>query len=254
MFVECINRKAIYADVFFSKPLAIGLDIMYNYSMKNFVFDFYNTLVDIRTDEHSAESWQGVVEFFAELGIDSDPQRLIELYDECWSSYLYDLKETSKYDYPEGDVTEVYKRMAITLGGALSDKEAAFCAQIARRDSMRKFCLFDGTIELLKTLKRTSKLYLLSNAQSVFTMDEINSLGIADLFDGIMLSSDYGCRKPDKAFFNCLFKKYGLRRRDTVMVGDDVESDGKGATAYGLRYVYAGGGAAAHRVEIITLA
>ena len=239
--------------MYFSKPLAITHDIMYNYSMKNFVFDFYNTLVDIRTDEHSADSWQGVAGFFSVRGVEVDPQRLIELYDECWASYLQDLKETSKYAYPEGDITEVYKRMAITLGVALSDKEAATCAQIARRDSMRKFCLFDGTIELLKTLKRTSKLYLLSNAQSVFTMDEINSLGIADLFDGIMLSSDYGCRKPDKAFFDCLFKKYGLKRRDTVMVGDDIESDGKGATAYGLRYVYAGGGAASHRIEIITL-
>ena len=222
--------------------------------MKNFVFDLYNTLVDICTDEHSVDSWKGVTEFFAERGVETDPQKLIALYDECWASYLCDLKETSKYAYPEGNITEVYKRMAITLGGALSDKEAAMCAQIARRDSMRRFRLFDGTVELLKTLKRSSKLYLLSNAQSVFTMDEINSLGIADLFDGIMLSSDYGCRKPDKAFFDCLFKKYGLKRLDTVMVGDDIESDGKGATAYGLRYVYAGGGAAAHRVEIITLA
>ncbi len=240
--------------MFFSKPLAITVALLYNYYMKNFVFDFYNTLADTHTDEHSAESWQGVVRFFVELGIDSDPQKLIALYDECWASYSADLKETSKYAYPEGDITEVYKRMAITLGGALSDKEAAMCAQIARKDSIRKLRLFDGTVELLKTLKRTAKLYILSNAQSVFTMDEINSLGIADLFDGIMLSSDYGCRKPDKAFFDCLFKKYGLRRRDTVMVGDDLESDGKGATSYGLRYVYAGGGAAAHRIEIITLA
>lgn len=240
--------------VFFAKPLAIVVDIMYNCSMRNFVFDFYNTLVDIRTDEHSEESWLGVVEFFAERGIETDPQTLIELYDECWSSLLDDLKQESKYDYPEGDITEVYKRMAITLGGALSDKEAVTCAQIARKDSIRKFGLFDGTVALLKTLKRNSRLYLLSNAQSAFTMDEIEAAGIADLFDGILLSSDYGCRKPDKAFFDCLFKKYKLKRLDTVMVGDDIESDGKGAAAYGLRYVYAGGGAAAHRIEIITLA
>ncbi|MDE6029504.1 MAG: HAD family hydrolase [Clostridiales bacterium] len=222
--------------------------------MKNFIFDLYNTLVDIHTDEHSVDSWLGVAGFFSARGVEVAPQRLIELYDECWASYLYDVKQSSKYAYPEGNIIEVYKRMAITLGVALSDKEAAVCAQIARKDSMRRFRLFDGTVELLKTLKRNSKLYLLSNAQSVFTTDEINSLGIADMFDGIMLSSDYGCRKPDKAFFDCLFKKYGLKRLDSVMIGDDIESDGKGATSYGIRYVYAGGGAAAHRVEIITLA
>ncbi|MDE6201243.1 MAG: HAD family hydrolase [Clostridiales bacterium] len=222
--------------------------------MKNFVFDFYNTLVDIRTDEHSEQSWQGVVEFLAERGIESDPKRLIELYDECWASHLDELKSTTKYAYPEGDITEVYKRMAAALGGTLTDKDAVLCAKIARKDSIRKFDLFDGTLPLLKTLRRNARLYILSNAQSAFTMDEIEAAGIADLFDGIMLSSDYGCRKPDKEFFDCLFKKYKLKRLDTVMVGDDIESDGKGATAYGLRYVYAGGGAAAHRIEIITLA
>lgn len=222
--------------------------------MRNFVFDFYNTLVDIRTDEHSEDSWQGVVEFLAERGIDSDPKKLIELYDKCWTSHLDELKTTTKYAYPEGDITEVYKDMVSELGGMLTDKDAVLCAKIARKDSIRKLSLFDGTIPLLKTLKRNARLFILSNAQSSFAMDEIEETGIADLFDGIMLSSDCGCRKPDKAFFDCLFKKYKLKRLDTVMVGDDIESDGKGATAYGLRYVYAGGGAAAHRIEIITLA
>lgn len=222
--------------------------------MKNFVFDFYNTLVAIRTDEHSEDSWKGVVKFFAECDIDTDEATLIRLYDECWASHLAELKKQSKYEYPEGDITQVYKLMAKRLGGELSDSGAVLCAKIARRDSMRQFEVFPGTVKLLHSLKcKGAKLFILSNAQSAFTLDELEASGITCLFDGIMLSSDYGCRKPDPAFFECLFKKYKLKKLDTVMIGDDLSSDGKGAAACGIRYVYAGGGAASHLCEIIVL-
>ena len=230
------------------------MPIMYNYGMKNFVFDFYNTLVDIHTEEHSVDSWHGSVDFFAERGINSDPQTLIRLYDECWASHLSELEHTSKYAYPEGDITDVYKRMAADLGGTLSDCDAAACAVLARRDSIRRFELFDGTAELLAALKkRGAKLYILSNAQSVFTVGELKQTGIVDKFDGILLSSDCGCRKPDTAFFDMLFKKYRLKKSESVMIGDDKTSDGKGAADYGIEYVLASGGAASHREQILAL-
>lgn len=222
--------------------------------MKNFIFDFYNTLVDIRTEEHSADSWQGVVGFFAERGIHTDAQTLIRLYDESWASHLSDLEKTSEYAYPEGDITDVYKRMAAALGGTLSDKDAAECAVIARRDSIRWLHLFPGTVELLNALKsKGGKLYILSNAQRVFTAGELSQSGIEDMFDGVLLSSDHGCRKPDPAFFDILFKKYGLKKSDSVMIGDDINSDGKGAEIYGIAYVLADGGAAKHSKQILEL-
>ena len=220
--------------------------------MKNFVFDFYNTLVDIRTEEHSADSWRGVVSFLRERGILSDPETLIGLYDECWNAHLLELEKTSRYAYPEGDITDVYKRMAAALGGTLSDKDAAECAVIARRESIRWLRTFPGTTELLCALKaRGGKIYLLSNAQSVFTADEFLQSGVAEMFDGVLLSSDYGCRKPDPAFFDILFKKYKLKKSDSVMIGDDINSDGKGAESYGIAYVLADGGAAKHSEQIL---
>ncbi|MDE6293372.1 MAG: HAD family hydrolase [Clostridiales bacterium] len=223
--------------------------------MKNFVFDLYNTLISIRTDEHSADSWHGVVRLFDEkCGIKSNPETLIRLYDECWAKHLDELGKTSKYTYPEGDITVVYKLMAKALGGTLSDSDAVAVAKLAREQSMRQFSVFDGTVELLKELKsKGGKLYILSNAQSAFTEYELGLSGITDMFDGIMLSSDYGCRKPDTAFFGFLFKKYKLSKRNTVMIGDDVTSDGKGAADYGIKYVKADGGAAAHSEEILSL-
>lgn len=248
-------RKCISGLVFFGKPIAIVFFIMYNEAMKNFVFDLYNTLVAIHTDEHREESWRTVVGFFAERGIYTDPFTLIKLYDESWAHQIVDLYETSEYTFPEGDITLVYKRMAKVLGGALSDEDAVLCAKIARKASIMYFDLFPGTMDMLNALKANgAKLYILSNAQSAFTPDEIAQSGIADRFDGILLSSDCGCRKPDTAFFDMLFKKYGLKKDETVMIGDDYENDGKGANDYGIKFVFAGGGAAKeHYDEIVGL-
>lgn len=222
--------------------------------MKNFIFDFYNTLVSIRTDEHRQESWYDVCEFLEKRGMYAEPSRLISLYDEGWALLLDELSKTSGYAYPEGDITYVYKHMANALGGELSESDAKTCALLARKQSVIHYGLFDGTVELLRELKsRGAKLYILSNAQSAFTPYELGLTNIADLFDGILLSSDYGCRKPDRAFFDILFKKYKLKKAQSVMIGDDISSDGKGAADFGIKYVYAGGGAAAHADEILSL-
>ncbi len=222
--------------------------------MKNFIFDFYNTLVSIRTDEHREDSWREVAEFLAERGMHAAPSRLITLYDEGWAHLLDELKNTSDYAYPEGDITNVYKYMANALDGELSDDDAKACALLARKASIIHYGLFDGTVELLKGLKnRGANLFILSNAQSAFTPYELGLTNIADLFDGILLSSDYGCRKPDPAFFEFLFKKYKLKKAQSVMIGDDTSSDGKGAADFGIKYVFAGGGAVAHKDEILTL-
>ena len=69
----------------------------------------------------------------------------------------------------------------------------------------------------------------------------------------MLLSSECGCRKPDSAFFGMLFDKYELDKRDAVMVGDDPENDGMGAQNFGIAYVKADGGAAAHAAELLEL-
>lgn len=213
--------------------------------MKNFIFDLYNTLIDICTDEHREQSWLPVVDFFAERSIRSDASTLIKLYDECWSKHLDELYKKSEYRYPEGDIVCVYRLMASALGGKLSDEDAARCAVIARRASHVWLRIFDGVFELFTELRRCGgRVYLLSNAQSVFTRDEIALVGLTeDKFDGVMLSSDYGCRKPDVAYFSKLFEKFELKKSESVMIGDDPETDGKGAAEFGIEFVYAKGGA-----------
>ena len=55
------------------------------------------------------------------------------------------------------------------------------------------------------SLERAEKrIYLLSNAQTDFTRPEIEMLGLTKYFDGIFISSEQGCKKPSKIFFERL--------------------------------------------------
>ena len=81
-----------------------------------------------------------------------------------------------------------------------------------RAMSLKYIKLYDGALDLLRSLKEAGgKVYLLSNAQSSFTKPELKLLGIYDEFDGIVISSDEGCKKPDVKFYQTILKRYKLK-------------------------------------------
>lgn len=64
-----------------------------------------------------------------------------------------------------------------------------------RAISIEELKLFPGVPEMLQRLKDAGKkVFLLSNAQALFTAPEISLLGLTKYFDGILLSSDAGVK------------------------------------------------------------
>ena len=90
----------------------------------------------------------------------------------------------------------------------------------------KELSLFPGVPEMLQRLKDAGKkVFLLSNAQALFTAPEISLLGLTKYFDGILLSSDAGVKKPDPAFFEMLLKQYHLNPSECLMTGNDDIAD-----------------------------
>ena len=68
----------------------------------------------------------------------------------------------------------------------------------------KKMSLFPGVPEMLQRLKDAGKkVFLLSNAQALFTAPEISLLGLTKYFDGILLSSDAGVKNRIRHFMRC---------------------------------------------------
>ena len=104
----------------------------------------------------------------------------------------------------------------------------------------KELSLFPGVPEMLQRLKDAGKkVFLLSNAQALFTAPEISLLGLTKYFDGILLSSDAGVKKPDSAFYEMLLKQYHLNPSECLMTGNDDIADCHGAASAGIasRYV-----------------
>ena len=88
-------------------------------------------------------------------------------------------------------------------------------------------------------LKEKGKnVYLLSNAQRIFTENELDMFGLSEYFDGILISSDYCCSKPDVNYYNALIKKYNIEKSETIMIGNDPVSDIQGAKNAGLKSLF----------------
>ena len=86
--------------------------------------------------------------------------------------------------------------------------------------------------------ERGAGVYLVSNAQACFTKDELGELGISHLFDGILISSDAGVKKPCTEIFDIAFNKFSLDKNECVYVGNDLHDDVLGAHNAGLKTVY----------------
>ena len=66
----------------------------------------------------------------------------------------------------------------------------------------------------------------------------MNALGITECFDGIFISSEHGCKKPDVQFFNRLLETYRIDPGSAVMIGNDGICDIDGAKKAGLSTLY----------------
>ena len=194
---------------------------------KNYIFDLYGTLIDINTDEWSAKLWKSLQILYAYHGAEYTPQEIKREY-----GRLVDKEKASvRRRHPEFTVIDVkiekVFRALFTQKGVKVPK------------SRIDFKLYDGVQDLLDTLKaHGKKIYLLSNAQRVFTENELNMFGLDKYFDGVCISSDEECSKPDAHYYQTLFDRYGLKKEESIMIGNDYISDIGGAADFGIDSLY----------------
>lgn len=202
------------------------------------IFDLYGTLVDIHTEENDLV-WEKTAIYFGFYGASYTGSELAGAFREALQRR--EAKAGQSYecfpDIPFEQIMEELfaakgvKEQAQTLG-----KNAAQLFRILSIDYIR---LYPDVLEALEFLREKGfRLWLLSNAQRVFTEYELRHLGLGEQLDGIYISSDYGCRKPDVRFFRALLEEQSLEPGKCLMIGNDRCTDIAGAMAAGLDTLY----------------
>ena len=199
------------------------------------IFDLYGTLVDIRTRE-SATVWKKTALFFGYYGAKYTGEELQAAFTAAMTQH----RAGENYEcYPDIPIEQVFAQLFKDRGAEVSEAIAVQAAQLFRVCATRFIHLYPGVLDVLKKLKsRGYRLWLLSNAQRVFTQYELRHLGLDTAFDGIYISSDHGCRKPDKRFLGALLREQNLQPDACLMIGKDRKTDIVGAQELGLDTLY----------------
>lgn len=207
-------------------------------AITDLIFDLYGTLVDIHTEENEAV-WEKCALFFRFHGADYTAQSLRDAFQaelqkqEAVAGQSYEC-------YPDIPFEQVLQTLFCRAGVTENAENLAFfAAQLFRVCSIEYLRLYPGVLQALETLRKAGfRLWLLSNAQRVFTAYELKSLGLDSRFDGVYISSDYRCRKPDARFYEALLRGQDLRVENCMMVGNDRMTDILGAKNLGMATFY----------------
>lgn len=207
---------------------------------KNYIFDLYGTLIDINTDEWSMELWKKMSVLYGYRGAIYTAEELNKEY----GRLVEKEKKSAHRRHPEYStidikIEKVFRTLYTQKGVKPTKSQVLFTAEAFRCFSTKYIKLYDGVVDLLDTLKaKGKKIYLLSNAQRSFTENELNMLDLTKYFDGICISSNEECSKPDTNYFKILFERYGLEKSESIMVGNDFRSDIGGAADFGIDSLY----------------
>lgn len=207
---------------------------------KNYVFDLYGTLIDINTDEWSDDIWKKMAVLYGYKGASYTYEELHNEYGRLVEKEKKSAHRRHKdYSVIDIKIEKVFKTLFTQKGVKVTKAHVLFVAEAFRCYSTKYIKLYDGVIDLLDTLKeKGKKIYLLSNAQRSFTENELNMLGLTEYFDGICISSDEECSKPDTNYYKILFDRYGLEKSESIMIGNDYLSDIGGAADFGIDSLY----------------
>ena len=202
------------------------------------IFDLYGTLVDIHTEENGLV-WEKTALYFGYYGAHYTGAELEEAFHAALARR--EAKAGQSYEcFPDIPFEQVMAELFREKGVTDNAEALGFhAAQVFRISSTEYLRLYPHVLDSLAALRaKGCRLWLLSNAQRAFTAYELRSLGLDTCFDGIYISSDYGCRKPDGRFFRALLEEQGLDANRCLMIGNDRQTDIAGAAAAGIDTLY----------------
>ncbi len=181
------------------------------------LFDVNGTLIDIETDEWMEEAYRAIAHFLTYQGIALHRGEVRDLYFRIMKEQF----AASEEIYPEFDVVaiwrEVLRRYATeytrSLGPDKLRQIPLFLAELQRGISRKRLVAYPQTQEILAQLKMCLPLAIVSDAQTAYGLPELRAAGLASYFAPIIISGDYGYRKPDARLFQAALTELQVRPR-----------------------------------------
>jgi putative hydrolase of the HAD superfamily len=201
---------------------------------KHIFFDLDHTIWDF--DKNAEEALHELYNMYAlkQLGLHS-PDLFIETYTrnnhQLWA------------EYHVGNITKAELRAARFKKTFLDLGLHPEVIPVGFEDDYVKLCptktnLFPHAHETLQYLQSKYTLHLISNGFRESQDTKISGTNIGGYFQHIIISEEVGINKPDAAIFEHAISLAKTTKTESLMIGDSLEADVRGALNFGMDAIY----------------
>ena len=206
-------------------------------AIKGILFDLYGTLIDIETDESLEEIYRGIAHYLTYQGVYLHRWEVRDRYYQIMKQQ----REENGEEYPEIDVEAIWntflEQEGIKAAPARRDL-VRILVQLYRGISRKRLQLYPEVKRVLDDLQPHYRMAVISDAQPGYALPEIKAVGLDGYFDPIIISADYGFRKPDARLFAKSLDILKITPAGVIYVGNDMYRDIYGASRLGIKTLF----------------
>ncbi|KAM9727137.1 N-acylneuraminate-9-phosphatase [Menidia menidia] len=122
-----------------------------------------------------------------------------------------------------------------TVGSSFAPSLATQCYYLWKNSRLEVLCLTPEVKNLLRQLRRTYKLLLLTNGDARTQREKVEAVQCEEFFDRIVIGGEHVEQKPCLSIFTLCFDLLEVEAQDCIMVGDSLDTDIKGGGDAGVR-------------------
>lgn len=196
------------------------------------LFDFFGTLVEYDSAK-GVTAYPKTRELLTRWGIALTDEQLINRWSQLWMGF----ETRSQADHREFSMVDVANAFLIDLLGRMpgNDEVDRFVAVYIAEWNGGVYHI-DGMAAWLTKLAQRYRLAIVSNVHEAdLVPGHLRRMGIADLFDLIVLSVQVGWRKPHPEIYTAAMEGLRLKPENAIFVGDNYIADYVGPSRLGIR-------------------
>jgi putative hydrolase of the HAD superfamily len=210
--------------------------------IKGLLFDINGTLTDINTDEGHQHLWRTLSNLLFYQGMSIDENALRELYFRIQKEQ----RNASGEQHPEFDAETVFQEIIRQLSTAFTQRLPAkkqellplLLAETFRAASLFRLKRYQGVSGTIKELHQRYRLAVVSDGQKAYALAELNAVSLLEYFSPVIVSGNFGYRKPDRRLFEHALTAMELQPENVLFIGNDMRRDVFGAKQLGIKTVF----------------
>ncbi len=177
---------------------------------------------------------------FAEVGLEEKGissflkfhEKYVPINDRYWARYHHGI--VSKEKLRHGRFYDTLKEFGIKdneLAETMADSYISI--------SPKMTALFPDALDVLKYLQEKKySLHLITNGFAEVQWIKLEHSGLKSFFEHIIISEEVGTQKPDKEIFELSIKRANTTAYESIMIGDNYNTDIVGARNAGLDQIF----------------